>query len=72
MPYSGSLRNEPCMATKKIRKGERIYEHENENAIAQPSAVLRDAGWPGADKCICMDSTDSFRKWGRRMEHPTL
>ena len=36
-----------------ILKGERIYEHENENANAQHLAVLRDAGWLDADKCIC-------------------
>ena len=28
----------------KIRKGERIYEHKNENANTQPFVVLRDAG----------------------------
>ena len=36
----------------KIRKGERIYEHENEKAIAKPSALLSDAGWLGADNDV--------------------
>ena len=44
----------------KIRKGERIYEHENENAHAQPSAVLRDVGGLNADNGVCVVGTDSF------------
>ena len=32
----------------KIRKGERIYEHENKNANAKPSALLRDGGGTAA------------------------
>ena len=40
-------------------KEERIYEHENENANAQPSAVLRDAGWLDADNGVC--GTNQYR-----------
>ena len=37
----------------RIRKGERIYEHENENANVKYLALLRDAGWFDADNGVC-------------------
>ena len=36
----------------RIRKGERIYEHENENANVKYLALLRDVGWLDADNGV--------------------
>ena len=59
----------------RIRKGERIYEHENKNANAKPSALLRDGGGTaadGGDPRLCGGGVGGATERGQRGLYPYL